>query len=221
MRRGTLALTPALITLLAILAFLTVLNFAISPTKTTNGNQSTDTANGDANAENTNDDRVLVTNANVSANTNAGANNSPSVNTNVVIDPTAGWKTYTDVQNRYTFRYPHDGILTIVDNVAPEVKWPDASFIVNVVENTFDPKATGEYALLETLSLSGRTWYVTSAGDGPCAWHDSITNFNSQRLNIRAGQCYAGPNFDQLESNQFKTDATLRNSILSTFTFTN
>jgi hypothetical protein len=144
-------------------------------------------------------------------------------------DPTAGlpagqawWKTFHDSQGKYSFRYPPEGSLELVEGIAPEVTLMNGSFIVNITPGNFDPNASGEYALQETLVLGNRTWYVIQAGDGPCIWHDSITNFGEQTLQIRAGQCFTDledPNA-QRELNEFKTNTVFRNSILSTFQFT-
>lgn len=130
---GKTALTPALITLFAVLAFLTVLNFAITPTKTTNQNESTNNANlanGNTNSANTNTDRTLVTNANAANNTNTTANTNTTSNTNAVTDPIAGWETYTNSNfgasgDSYNFRYPSDWIVGDYDKQYVRISPPN------------------------------------------------------------------------------------------------
>lgn len=104
MQRGSIALTPAFITLLAVLAFLAVLNFAITPTNTSNQNESTNTGSGNTNVENTNGDRQLITNT------------SETVNTNTTPDPTAGWIQYENEKWGFAFRYPNSFQVNRVDD---------------------------------------------------------------------------------------------------------
>jgi hypothetical protein len=60
-----------------------------------------------------------VANANVVVNTNVPVNTNQATNTNTVVDPTAGWKTYTNTSIGYTVKYPPTwNIYTCPDNIA-------------------------------------------------------------------------------------------------------
>ncbi|MEK7631900.1 MAG: hypothetical protein AAB445_03470 [Patescibacteria group bacterium] len=55
---------------------------------------------------------VPAANTNTSVNVNASTN----ANTNTAVDPTAGWKTYTNATQGYSVKYPSDWVTQVIDS---------------------------------------------------------------------------------------------------------
>jgi hypothetical protein len=80
-------------------------NCDFAPCPVVNGNSNT------TGTFNTGGNKNAATNVNSGVNVNAVVNTNVSVNTNTVVDPTAGWKTYTNTTYGYSFKYPADWVL--------------------------------------------------------------------------------------------------------------
>ena len=130
-------------------------------------------------------------------------------------DSTAGWKIYTNEKLGYSFKYPSEAVLEERDGY-PSVKWESGGFSVSKLMLRFEPN--NHSRLIGTPYLSGHKWYTVAGGDGPCSWYDSIRDFNSTQLNVRASQCT--DERGNLHQNIVKTDTEFRYQLLSTFTFT-
>jgi hypothetical protein len=164
-----------------------------------------------------------VTNTNTVVNTNTTVNTNTASNTNATTDPYAGWKTYTDTEYTFTFRYPPDqsvvketNNLTSDNGVAFVVRANDRSTDITIYptgtnQPTPAPGATKTATTVGAVSAEKVQYQINNEDfcyyrllSGPSNWAIGSQN-NFAYVNFQLG-C---------------NETAVQQRILSTFKFTN
>lgn len=139
------------------------------------------------------------------------------------VDELAEWKTYTNSQYGFSFRYPSDLVYRDLDNQEtglPYVRFTsddgNRAFDVSVWSEELDPNnVQGVYgkAVTTTVQVGDKNGYQYKEGDAGCGGDFiKIALSSNTILRLYFGSC-------EDETNQFETTLALRSRLLSTFQF--